>query len=99
MERAECAVHIATRADALYDFLPQVASFGKVQGAGLSGLLRKLAIADIGAKARRSFENSQPLETLRLAEDSTGLLESFEKFRCGVGIGPEFKARDEWAVE
>ena len=79
---------IAARANALHDLLAEVASFGEVQGAVLSGFLRELAVADIGAIERGSFEDSQPLEALRFAEDSTGALESLKKFRNGVGIGP-----------
>jgi len=59
-----------------------------VQGASLSGLLRQFAVADIGAIERRSFEDSQPLETLCLAEDSTSALESLKEFLSGTGIGP-----------
>jgi len=46
---------IAAGANALHDLLAEVASFGEVQGAGLSGLLRQLAVANVDAIERRSF--------------------------------------------
>src|SRR5690349_18937111 len=60
----EGAVNVAARADALDDLLPEVAALGKVQRTCLAGLLRQLAVADIDAVQRRSFQQPQPLLAL-----------------------------------
>ena len=65
---AECAVDIAARTDALDDLLAEVAAFEEVQGAGLSGLLGELAVADVGGVEWRSFKDSQPFQGLGFAE-------------------------------
>ena len=59
-EAAEGAMHVAARADALDDLLTEVAAFVEVQGAGLSGLLREFAVADVDSVEWRAFEDSQP---------------------------------------
>ncbi len=42
-------VSVAAGANALDDLLAKIAALGEVQGAGLSGFLGKLFIADVGA--------------------------------------------------
>ena len=55
---------VAAGANPLHDLLPQIAAFGEVKGTGLAGLLRQLPIADVGAEARRSLEQTKLLKNL-----------------------------------
>ncbi len=92
-------MHVAAGADALDDLLAEVAAFGEVQGAGLAGLLREFAVADVGAVEGSSFENAQPFEALWFAKMRAGVLEGFgELCQCVRGIGPELESRHERAV-
>ncbi len=48
------AMHVAARANALHDLLPDVAAFGEVQRVLLAGLLRQIAFSQIDAEARHA---------------------------------------------
>src|ERR1700687_5462250 len=98
---AECAkgtVDGAAGADALDDLLAEVAAFAEVQGARLSCLLWQLAVANVDAVTRRSFEGAELLDCGLCRDNGSGGVEGGGNGGDGGGVGPEFKAWDERAV-
>jgi len=81
-------VDVATGADALDDLLSEIAAFGEVEGAGLSGLLGEFAVADVGAEEGRSFEEAEPLKALWIAERGASAEERLRQGGDGCGVGP-----------
>src|SRR5712671_5557774 len=55
----EIAVQISLGADTLHDLLADVTTFGKIQGASLSRLLRQLALANVDAKLRHASQHAE----------------------------------------
>jgi len=66
----ELAMHIAARADAFHDLLPDVATFGEVEGVLLIGFLRKIAISNIRSVFGKSNHDTELFQ--RLAADGYG---------------------------
>ena len=79
---------VATGADALDDLLSEIAAFGEVEGAGLSGLLGEFAVADVGAEEGRSFEEAEPLAALWIAECGASVDDGLLQRGDGCGVGP-----------
>ncbi len=97
-ETVKGAVYVAAGADALDDFLPQVAAFGEVESVGLGGLLRKVAIADVYAEAWSAFEEAKGFEGFGADGESTSFGESLLEEGNGAGSRPELVAGDERAL-
>ncbi len=65
-------MYVAAGTDALDDLLAEVAALGEVQGAGLGGLLREVAVADVVAVERGAFEDAEAFEALGVGGDGAG---------------------------
>src|SRR5579871_4215453 len=91
-------MYVAAGTDALDDLLTQVAALVEVQGAGLGGLLRELAVADIFAVERGAFEDAEVFEALGGGGDGSCGEQGLREGGDGCGVGPELEAGDEWAV-
>jgi hypothetical protein len=69
LEAAERPVDVAAGANALDDLLAEIAALREVQGARLAGLLGEIAgafgVANVGAVARRAFEDAQGFQGMR----------------------------------
>ena len=95
----EGAMHVAARADAFDDLLAEVAALGKVQSAGLFGLLWELAVADVYTVARRAFEEAKLLEGVGVHCAGSRIGESCcERLRGDRVFCPELEAGDKGAV-
>lgn len=97
-EAAEGAVDLAPGADALDDLLAEVAAFAEVQGAVGAGLLREIAVADVGTEEGCAFEDAEVIEGGGGAGGSAeGMEFRGESGEGGFG-GPELEAGGEGAV-
>jgi hypothetical protein len=91
-------MNLAARADALDDFLTEIAAFGEVQCVGLVGLLRKIAVTNVNAEKWCAGEDAKLLDRVRRdGQDSRGF-QCAADCRDGFGAGPKLIARDEWRV-
>ena len=57
-------MHVASGANAFDDLLAEVAALGEVEGLGLAGLLREVAIADVRTVLKCAGEKAKPVEGL-----------------------------------
>ena len=98
VEAAEDAVDLAAGADALDDLLAEVAAFAEVEGAGGSGFLGEVAVADVDAEEGCAFEDAEEVDCGGAGVDGAAT----EQFGGDGGerglVGPDLKARDEGAV-
>ena len=88
-------MHVAARADALHDLLAEVAAFGEVQGAGLAGFLREVALVEVNAVARRGFEHAQGLCSAETAGHSASGVQDIPQHADGLVCAPQLEARYE----
>src|ERR1700677_1838814 len=91
-------MHVAARVKALYDFLAKRAALGEVESAILGGLLGEFAVANVCAVERCSLEHAQPLQALRLGEETVCVQERLYELRCVLTVGPQFVTSDEGAI-
>jgi hypothetical protein len=56
------AVNVAARADALHNFLAEIAAFAEMKGTQLRGFLWQIAFGDVDSVQRNPFSNAEGLK-------------------------------------
>ena len=87
-------MHLAARADALHNFLAQVAAFIEVQRARLRRFLRQVFLPDVHAKPWHTFQYAQQLEALFWNKLSTLTIQRLgERGDCSALTRPNLEVR------
>ena len=102
-EAGERAMDGSARVDALHNLLAQIASLGKVQGAGLAGLLRQVVgcfrVANVDPVAGCSLQNAQLFQRfVRYGDCSGGGGAARSERGDGCRICPELKTCNQGAM-
>ena len=91
-------MHGRSGADSLNDLLAEIAALGEIERPGLRCLLGQMAIGDVDAIARRSFEDAEGLDGIDSNWCRPCSRQGFpDRERC-ARAQPEFKSRTKLAI-